>query len=99
MRSKPTTRNRAANTATTATAPFQRWNTRKVLSSSIRATKKPTMAQTTMAAIMPAVPMPVMLAVSRPKHSPAQMATPYWNTGRIARTATTSPAVSKFRLR
>ena len=39
VRSKPTTRNRAINTATTATAPFQRRNTRKVLSSSIRATK------------------------------------------------------------
>ena len=40
-----------------------------------------------------------MALVIMPKNSPAHNATPYWNTGRITRTATTSPALSRFRRR
>lgn len=42
---------------------------------------------------------PKKLVVAMPKVSPAQKATPYWNTGRIHLTETTSPALSSRRTR
>ena len=99
VRSKPTTQNRAANTAATASPPFHLPNTRKDLSSSIRAAKYPITPHTRMAVMSMISPPPVNMVVTMPKASPAQKATPYWNTGRMALTDTTSPALSSRRAR
>ena len=99
VRSRPITRKAAAKIRATAAAPFHLRNTRKVLSSSIWATKAPTTPQITMDTIMPVSPMLSMEEMTMPREMPPQKATPYRNTGRMNRKATMSPADSKARRR
>ena len=80
-------------------APFQYRSTRKDFSSSIRATKYPITAHTRMEIIRVGSSPPRKEVVNMPRASPAQKATPYWNTGRIHFTDTTSPALSSRRAR
>ena len=99
VRSSPTTRNSRANTPAVTAAPFQWRNTRKDFSSSIRATNQPIAAHTRMDTIRVGSSPFKKAVVKMPRASPAQKATPYWNTGRIHLTDTTSPALSSRRAR